>query len=426
YGFETRRQPTKDGRLLDVSISYSRYDDDQEKPAGIFAVIRDISEIKLLEEQLQYAQKMEAIGTLASGIAHNFNNILMGIMGNSSMMLLNTDPANPHYEKLKAIEKLVHNGSKLAKQLLCYAREKRYELKLIDLNRVAKETSDTFGTTKKEITINQDLADDLYGINADEGQIEQVLLNLYVNAADAMPKGGKLFIKTMNVTHLDISGKPYKPKPGDYASITIRDIGVGMDKKTMEQIFRPFFTTKELSNGTGLGLSSTYGIIKAHGGYIDVDSKKGQGTTFKIFLPAANGKVTEENKIIHQLKKGTETVLLVDDEEMILDTGSKMLEALGYKILKARDGKEALEIYSLNKDKIDLVILDIIMPVIGGEETYNRMKEINPKIKVLLSSGYSLESQAAEILSRGCNGFMQKPFSINDLSHSITSALNSR
>ncbi len=192
----------------------------------------------------------------------------------------------------------------------------------------------------------------------------------------------------------------------------------------MEQVFHPFFTTKGLSKGTGLGLASAYGIIKAHGGYIDVASKKEQGTTFMVYLPASNGKIVEGKEVSYKIKRGTETVLFVDDEDRVLDVGRQMLEALGYNILIARGGREALKVYDSSKGEIDLVILDMIMPEMGGEETFSRMKEINPEIKVLLSSGYSIEGQAKEILNRGCNGFIQKPFSINDLSRSITSVLN--
>ena len=376
-------------------------------------------EKKKLEVRLIHAQKMEAIGTLAGGIAHNFNNLLTGILGNASLILLDTDHGNPHYKRLNNIEKMVQSGSKLTNQLLGYAREGKYEIRSLSLNRLVKETFDTFGTTRKEIRIHEEFGKNLFGIKADQGQIEQVLWNLYVNAADAMPVGGDLFMKTMNVTHEDMTGKLYKPRLGNYILLTVRDTGVGMDKGTMERIFEPFFTTKELSKGTGLGLASVYGIIKAHGGYIDVVSKKGGGTTFKIYLPASEDKVIEENKKAANLLRGTGTILFVDDEDMIIDVGHEILKALGYKVLLARGGKEAIEIYKRYRDKIDVVILDMIMPDMGGGESYDRLKEINPKVKVLLSSGYSIAGQATKILQRGCNGFIQKPFNINELSKKL-------
>ncbi len=376
-------------------------------------------EKKKLEVRLIHAQKMEAIGTLAGGIAHNFNNLLTGILGNASLMLLDTDHDNPNYKRLNIIEKLVQSGSKLTKQLLGYAREGKYEIMPLSLNRLVKETSDTFGTTRKEIRIHQEFAKDLFGIKADQGQIEQILWNLYVNAADAMPVGGDLFVKTMNVTHEDMTGKLYKPRRANYILLTVRDTGVGMERETMERIFEPFFTTKDLSKGTGLGLASVYGIIKAHSGYIDVFSKKGEGTTFKIYLPASEDKAIKEKKKAVNFLRGTGTILFVDDEDMIIDVGQEILKTLGYKVLLARGGKEAIEVYKRYRDKIDVIILDMIMPDIGGGESYDRLKEINPEVKVLLSSGYSIAGQATKILQRGCNGFIQKPFNIKELSNKL-------
>jgi nitrogen-specific signal transduction histidine kinase len=389
-----------------------------------FILYEDITERKRLEEQLQVAQKMEALGTLAGGIAHNFNNLLMSIIGNTSLALFETDPAHPQYEKLKNIEKLVESGSKLTKQLLGYAREGRYEIIPLSLNRLVKETSATFGTTKKEITIHQKLAEDLFPIEADQGQIEQALWNLYVNSADAMPGSGDLFLKTTNVTHKDMTGKLYKPKPGNYALLTVTDSGVGMDKKTMERIFEPFFTTKGLGKGTGLGLASVYGIVKSHGGYIDVDSKKGHGASFKIYLPASGKKATKAKRAVPKILGGKETVLLVDDEDIVLDVGTQMLEKMGYKVLVAKSGKDTIDIYKANRNKIDMVVLDMIMPEMSGGKTYDRIKQIDPNVRVLLSSGYSREGKATDILERGCNGFIQKPFNMKELSRRVREILD--
>jgi len=376
-----------------------------------------------LEAQFQHAQKMEALGTLASGIAHNFNNILMGIQGYASLMLMDIDSGHPHYKRLKGIEQQVQSGSTLTKQLLGYAREGKYEVKPITLNQMVKEVSDTFAMTKKDITVHLDLAEDLHIIKADQGQIRQTLMNLYVNAADAMPRGGDIFLKTVNIADRDMKGKPYTPKPGDYALITITDTGMGMDKNTMERIFDPFFTTKGMSKGTGLGLASVYGIVKAHGGYIDVDSKKGRGTTFSIYLPASDTEGGKQKEIAAEVLKGKEGVLLVDDEDVIIDVSRELLQTLGYEVYVARNGKEAIDTYKANEDKIDMVILDMVMPDMGGGEAYDIMKGINPNIKVLLSSGYSIDGQAAEILDRGCNGFIQKPFNITQLSQKLREIL---
>jgi PAS domain S-box-containing protein len=377
-----------------------------------------------LEAQLQHAQKMEAIGTLAGGIAHNFNNLLMAIQGNASLMMLETDREHPYFGMLKGIEKSVQSGSRLTNQLLGYAMEGRYEVRSLSLNQLVKETVDTFSRTRKDIRVHLDLAQDLGGVEADYVQIEQVLLNLLVNAADAMPTGGDLFFKTENVTERDMRNKPYKPKQGAYVLLTVRDTGFGMDQNTMERIFDPFFTTKGLSKGTGLGLASVYGIVKAHGGYIDVDSVKGQGSTFSIYLPVSVRAVSSTQRSDEGAINGSEMILLVDDEEVVLDVGIKVLEALGYRVLGAKGGCEALEIYQSNRDRIDLVILDMVMPDMAGGETYDRMKMIDRNIKVLLSSGYSIDGQASEILERGCDGFIQKPFSMEVLSKRIREVLD--
>jgi signal transduction histidine kinase/CheY-like chemotaxis protein len=383
-------------------------------------------QVKELQKQYQQAQKLESIGTLAGGIAHNFNNLLMGIQGNASLMLAETNSGHPHFEKLKTIQKLVRNGARLTRQLLGYAREGRYEIKAISLNQLVRETSDTFSTTRKEISIHQELADDLHAIEADQGQIEQVILNLFVNAAEAMPQGGKLLLKTMNVTHEDMKDKCYKPKQGNYVLFSLTDTGVGMDRKTMERIFEPFFTSRGLGKGTGLGLASVYGTVKAHGGYIDVYSEKGHGATFEIYLPAIGMKLKKEKNAATDLMKGRETVLLVDDEDVVADVGEQMLRKLGYEVLVAMSGKEAIEYYEPKRDKIGMVILDMVMPDMNGGEVYDRIKAINPHAKILLSSGYSIDGQAADILKRGCDGFIQKPFSMEVLSGRIRKILEKR
>lgn len=383
-------------------------------------------QVKELQKQYQQAQKLESIGTLAGGIAHNFNNLLMGIQGNASLMLAETNSGHPHFEKLKTIQKLVRNGARLTRQLLGYAREGRYEIKAISLNQLVRETSDTFSTTRKEISIHQELTDDLYAIEADQGQIEQVILNLFVNAAEAMPQGGNLLLKTMNVTHEDMKDKCYKPKQGNYVLFSLTDTGIGMDRKTMERIFEPFFTSRGLGKGTGLGLASVYGTVKAHGGYIDVYSEKGHGATFEIYLPAIGMKLKKGKNTATDLMNGRETVLLVDDEDVVADVGDQMLRKLGYEVLVARSGKEAIEYYEPKRDKIDMVILDMIMPGMNGGEVYDRIKEINPHAKILLSSGYSIDGQAADILKRGCDGFIQKPFSMEVLSGRIREILEKR
>jgi len=423
HGFETKRY-TKDGRLLEVSISASRYDDHKGNSAGTLVILRDISEKKKFEAHMQYVERMRAVSTLAGGIAHDFNNLMMGMLGNISLILYEIEPSHPFYGNLKNIEKLIQSGSKLTKQLLGYARKGKYEVKPINLNQIVKDNSETLGRTRKNITIHRELAQDLFPVKADESQIEQVLINLYINAADAMPDGGDLFLQTMNVTHREMKNKSYDPKPGNYVLLQVTDKGTGMDEKTIERIFEPFFTTKEMGRGSGLGLASVYGIIKGHGGYIDVDSEKGHGTTFLIYLPATDQSVQKTMETDERIIKGDETVLLVDDEEVVIDVGVQLLKKLGYNVLEAGSGKEAIRVFSEKSDKVDIVILDMIMPDIGGGEVYDRIKEIDPKVRVLLSSGYSIDGQATDILERGCNGFVQKPFNMKVMSTKIREILN--
>ncbi len=400
--------------------------DRQGKLTGYTHTLKDITKSKRLEAQFQQAQKMEAIGTLAGGIAHDFNNLLMGAQGNISLMLLDIDSSHPHYERLKNIEKQIRSGAKLTSLLLGYARKGKYDVTTLNLNQLVEETSDTFGRTRKEITIYRELAEDLFAIEADHVQIEQVLLNLFINAADAMPGGGNLILKTMNVDHNDMRGKLYDPMPGNYVLLMVTDTGLGMDKETLERIFDPFFTTKEMGRGTGLGLASVYGIIKGHGGYVDVDSQEEHGATFRIFLPASGKKIREPVKSADRVIKGSGTVLLVDDEEVILEVSQDLLKAMGYRVLLAKDGKEALEIFKKNQDVIDIVVLDMVMPNMGGGEAYDSMKEIKPDIKVLLSSGFSVDGEATEILERGCDGFIQKPFTMKELSAKIREILEKK
>jgi CheY-like chemotaxis protein len=275
------------------------------------------------------------------------------------------------------------------------------------------------GRTRKEITIRGKYEENLWAAEVDQGQIEQALMNLYINAFQAMPGGGDLYVQTENIIIDENYIKPYKVEPGKYIKISVTDTGVGMDKITQQRIFEPFFTTREMGRGTGLGLASAYGIVKNHDGFINVYSEKGKGTTFNIYFPASEKEIIKEKKIHEEVLRGTETVLLVDDEDMIIDVGQDILELLGYEVLPVMGGEEAVEFYEKNQDKIDMVILDMIMPDMGGGQTYDRLKEINPDIKVLLSSGYSINGQATEILERGCDGFIQKPFNIMDLSQKI-------
>jgi two-component system cell cycle sensor histidine kinase/response regulator CckA len=380
-------------------------------------------EKRILEERLQLAEKMESIGTLAGGIAHDFNNLLMGIQGYASLMLLDLNPSDPHYERLKRIEEQVQSGADLTRQLLGFARGGRYEVKPTDMNDIMKKTSSMFGRTKKEITIHRKYGKDLRTVEVDQGQMEQVFMNLYVNAWQAMPGGGEIYLETENVPLNDEQAFPHSVKPGKYVKITVTDTGTGMDEKTKDRIFDPFFTTKEMGRGTGLGLATVYGIIKGHKGMIDVESEPGQGTTFTIYLPASEKEAAKEKTAAGTIARGAETILLVDDEKMVVEVTRKLLESMGYRVYAAGSGQEAIAVYMEKRNAIDLVILDMIMPGLSGGETFDRLREIDPEIRVLLSSGYSIEGEAQHILNRGCNGFIQKPFHLEKLSRKVREVL---
>jgi len=389
--------------------------------------MHDITGQKKTETRLLQAQKMESIGTLAGGIAHDFNNLLMGIQGHTSLALLKLGKNDPTYEHVKTIETLVMSGASLTKQLLGFARGGKYEVKRVDLNDLIDKTAQTIGRTKKEIHIHREFENHLWPTDIDQGQIEQVLLNLFVNAWQAMPGGGDLYLETKNTVIDESRFKSYCGKSGRYVKISVTDTGVGMDEKTRERIFEPFFTTKEMGRGTGLGLASVYGIVKNHNGFINVYSEKGQGSTFNIYLPASvrkdeKDKISEADsaadKILYK-----ETILLIDDETIVLDVAGKMLRTMGYTVITAQDGPAALETYRLRQADIDLVILDMVMPDMGGGEIFNELKKVNPRVKVLLSSGYSLNGQAGKIIDRGCSGFIQKPFTIGDISRQLRKIL---
>ena len=422
-----------DGEKALLELSFSLLKDPNEKPIGFKGVLRDVSirikaeeEKRKLEAQLQQAQKMESIGTLAGGIAHDFNNILMGIQGNASLMLLKIDSEHPNYEKIKNVEAYVQNGTTLTKQLLGFARRGKYLVKATDLNDIIDKSSGLFARTRKQIQVHTNLDRAIWTVEVDRGQIEQVMLNLYVNAWQAMLEGGNLYLNTENAI-LDRSFvKPYKVKPGRYVKISVTDTGVGMDKETQKRIFEPFFTTKEMGRGTGLGLASVYGIVKSHGGYINVYSELDHGTTFTIYLPASGKMAIEDESVMADIVKGTGTILLIDDEKMILTVSQELLEELGYTVLPALSGQEAIGIFQKQHHEIDMIIMDMVMPGMNGGETFDRLKEINADAKVLLSSGYSLDGQASDILRRGCDGFIQKPFNMNQLAQKIKTIMPDR
>ena len=395
------------------------------RPA-VLNFLRNITEKKRLEAEIQQAHRLESLGTLAGGIAHDFNNLLMGILGNTALLLADIEPAHSHHQRLKDIEQLVRSGAELTGQLLGFARGGKYEVRPTELNRVVGKNVALFGRTHKEVAIQTRFQADLWPVEIDRGQIGQVLLNLLVNAWQAMPGGGELTVATANVELDQSDVAPYDIAPGRFVRVTVADTGVGMDNATRQRIFEPFFTTRQMRRGTGLGLASAYGIIRNHGGIITVTSQKGVGSTFDIYLPAGDKPAMPEvRKKIDQLK-GSETILLVDDEEMILVVAQQLLARLGYQVVTAAGGQAAVEIFQRDPTRIDLVILDMIMPGLSGEEVFEQMRAVAPKARILLSSGYSEDGEAKAIMARGCDGFIQKPFDLILLSQRIREILDKK
>jgi signal transduction histidine kinase len=393
------------------------------------AAERNLAEQALIEseERLQHSQKMEAIGTLAGGVAHDFNNLLTAIIGNAQLALAGLRPKDPLYDRLIEIEHSGKCAAELTRQLLIFSRRERLEPSTIDLN-------DTIGQFAKLLRriIGEDIelrfqgAADLSTVFADPGQMEQVLMNLAVNARDAMPEGGELIIETQNiiVDETYCRTHPYA-RPGKYVQISVTDTGAGMNTDTQQHIFEPFFTTKEVGKGTGLGLAMAYGIIKQHEGMIEVYSEVGHGTTFKIYLPAQEKAVEEK---VHEtqpmLKGGAETILVAEDDETLQRLLTGMLTGLGYKVILTRDGEAAVETYSSHRDQIDLVILDMVMPRMGGREAYERIRTLGSDVPVIFMTGYSAEIAKSRFVLETGAAFIQKPYGIAALGHKVREALD--
>jgi PAS domain S-box-containing protein len=423
----------KDGTVFPVEIT-ARHFNWHGREVHV-AAIRDISfrmeveeEKRRLQAQLLQAQKMEAIGTLAGGLAHDFNNLLQAVQGYAELVLLRQKEKEPRVRELYEIVRAAKRGAELTRQLLTFSRKVESKLQPMELNRRVEQVKELLARTiPKMIEIELRLADDLKMINADSTQIEQVLMNLAVNAKDAMPEGGRLFIETRNVrldkgycdTHLGA-------RPGDYALLMVSDTGDGMDQETLEHIFEPFFTTKGVGRGTGLGLAMVYGIVKSHNGYITCYSEVGHGTTFKIYLPTVEETPEMPRDREEPLPEGgTETILLVDDEESVRQLGTEMLETVGYRVLVASDGEEAMGLYTRGMGDIHLVILDLIMPGMGGKSCLEALLRLNPLVKVLIASGYSVDGRLEETLRSGACGFIGKPYELRDLLTRVREILDS-
>jgi PAS domain S-box-containing protein len=424
---------SKNGRIfpVEITVNYLKFEGREYN----CAVARDITERKESEKereqmqaQFRQAQKMEAVGTLAGGIAHDFNNLLQAVQGYAQLLQMRQGEDKSGQRELSQIIRAAERGADLTQQLLTFSRKVESQLRPVDLNHEVESLRLLLERTiPKMIQMEFHLAADLKIVDADPGQVEQILMNLAVNAKDAMPEGGRLIVETANVT-LDKNYCLMHPgaRPGEYVQLTVSDTGHGMSGKTLEHIFEPFYTTKETGKGTGLGLATVYGIVKSHKGHITCYSEQDKGATFKIYFPAmeAEEKIVRAQEPLTAARGGTETILLVDDEEPIRLLGSQILEEFGYTVLTAADGESALQLYQEEHDKIGLIILDLIMPGMGGKRCLGELLKVNPEARVAIASGYSPDGPTREILKNGAKGFVSKPYDIGQMLNVVRKVLD--
>jgi PAS domain S-box-containing protein len=416
----------KDGAVIPMEAVITPVRGPQDEITAFIGIHEDVTERRTLERQLYQSQKFEAIGQLAGGIAHDFNNVLAAILGMAELGLLEAPEGTRIRERL---EKIAHHGGRavaLTKQLLAFSRRQVLERRELDLNHSVAEVSSLLGEALgKDVELVTRLAPDLASVQADRAQIEQVLMNLCVNARDAMPRGGRLVIETSNVT-LDGDVCRSKPgsRPGNYVCLSVSDTGTGMDSATLERIFEPFFTTKPQGQGTGLGLATVYGIVKQHGGFVNVYSEPGEGTLFHVYLPAvaASRPAAPSPETLAPLRGGSETLLVADDHDGLRELVREALEGLGYTVLVAQDGEEAVERFREATGKVDLLILDVVMPRLRGPDAYLRIRELRPGIPVIFCTGYNPESAQMSAISG--HRVFQKPYSTRELARAIRELLD--
>jgi two-component system, cell cycle sensor histidine kinase and response regulator CckA len=420
----------KDGKTLSVLENARAIRDVQGNTLYYDGSVEDITERTLLEEQMRQMQKLESLGTLAGGIAHDFNNILNIILGYSSLLEMRKNQPQKFTESIVAITQAIERGTALVRQIMTFARKAETTFAPVDMHELIRELISMLEQTfPKVITFNAQLNDSLPILHADHSQLHQVFLNLCINARDAMPQGGNITIKAKVQNRVYVRERfPTADQP-QYLCIDVADTGEGMDEITRTRIFDPFFTTKKHGKGTGLGLAVVHGIIQAHNGFIDVESMPRQGTVFHLHLPIPT--MTKESRQSQNVAetpvpRGTETILLVEDEEPLLDMFSTILEFHGYAILKAGDGKQAIELYQQNQREIDLVVTDMGLPEVTGKDEFKELKKINPNVKVILASGFLEPETKTELLNAGAKSFIQKPYNAKAILRIIREVLDEK
>ena len=419
----------KDGHVIIVRLSGRAMDGQDEAKGELEIIAEDITERRQLEEQFRQAQKMEAVGRLAGGVAHDFNNLLMVINGYTEVLLEQLDSADSRYQKVHSIQQAADRAAMLTRQLLAFSRKQLLELKVVDVNRVIGDMERLLRPLIGEnIELTTRLSPDAGRTRADAGQLEQVIMNLVVNAKDAMPEGGRITMQSSEITVRHNFREHRYIQPGRYVVISLTDTGHGMDKETLSRIFEPFFTTKEKGKGTGLGLSTVYGIVKQSGGYVFANSELGGGTTFYIYLPRVedSAEALSPMKAQESEKGGSETVLLVEDEDSVRELVRETLVGRGYEVLEADNGEAGLRLAEAHVDKIDILITDVVMPGMGGRELAKRLMAMCPKIGVLYLSGYTEDA----IVNHGAldpgTAFLQNPFTLQKLAQKVRDVLRER
>jgi len=421
---ETIRR-SKDGSAIDVSVLVSPVKLGGGKGA-IYCIYRDIRERKQVENQLRQSQKMEAVGRLAGGVAHDFNNLLGVILGHTEILGQQVGPVER--KKTQAVEAAVKRASSLTNQLLAFSRKQVLQLTVLDLNAIATETEKMLRRLiGEDVQLSVQLDPDLGAVKADSGQIMQTILNLAINARDAMPHGGSLVIRTANVEiNEGTVQQGVSIRPGSYVQLAVSDTGTGMDAAILAHMFEPFFTTKPVGKGTGLGLATVYGIVKQSAGYIFAESELGKGTTFQVYLPRVEESVepTTPREMRSETPRGSETILLVEDEPALLDLIAANLQDSGYTVLEAADGVEALYVAEKYQGAIHAVVTDVVMPQMSGPELSRRIAGLRPEIKVLFMSGYADSALTPLGALDDKVIFLQKPFELGQLAQKVREALD--
>jgi len=421
---------SRDGTMRDVSLNWSPIRKEEGRYAGLVLVLRDVTEEIRLTHRLNETQRMESIGRLAGGVAHDFNNLLAGIIGYAELLNISLHENHEGRTYLKGIFEASERARDLIQQLLAFSRRSARDTKPVDLHMVISQfTSLLQHTLDRRIVITQQLHATETAVLGDRTQLQNALLNLGVNARDAMPSGGTLAISTRNIalTASECEKHPYPIRAGTYINVTITDSGVGMDRETLHHIFEPFFTTKGMMGGTGLGLAAVYGTVKDHGGYIDVTSKPGHGTSFTLGFPTTTEAIVGDSLAsLHPSISGSGCILIVDDEEIVMKTVDEILRSLGYETKIATNGREAIDIFRLHHTTINLVLLDMIMPELSGEETFREMKQIDPGVKAIISSGYMQDHRMDALVELGVIDVMQKPFRKNELAAKVAGAIHGK